>query len=36
LARKINQPGDDPTEDFAFNVFELDAASNNSLMILGA
>ena len=32
LARKINQPGyDDPTEDFAFNVFELDAASNNSV-----
>jgi DNA polymerase-3 subunit gamma/tau len=30
LARKINQPGyDDPNEDFAFNVFELDAASNN-------
>jgi DNA polymerase-3 subunit gamma/tau len=29
---KINQPGyDDPTEDFAFNVFELDAASNNSV-----
>jgi DNA polymerase-3 subunit gamma/tau len=26
IARKINQPGyDDPTEDFAFNVFELDA-----------
>jgi DNA polymerase-3 subunit gamma/tau len=22
---------DDPTEDFAFNVFELDAASNNSV-----
>jgi hypothetical protein len=21
----------DPTEDFAFNVFELDAASNNSV-----
>jgi DNA polymerase-3 subunit gamma/tau len=35
FARKINQPGyDDPTEDFAF-VFELDAASNNSV-ILGA
>src|SRR6187549_1655507 len=32
LARKINQPGyDDPEEDFAFNVFELDAASNNSV-----
>ena len=32
LARKINQPGyDDPTEDFAFNVFELDAASNNGV-----
>ncbi len=32
LARKINQPGyDDPTEEFAFNVFELDAASNNSV-----
>ena len=32
LARKINQPGyDDPSEDFAFNVFELDAASNNSV-----
>ena len=32
LARKINQPGyDDPHEDFAFNVFELDAASNNSV-----
>jgi DNA polymerase-3 subunit gamma/tau len=32
LAWKINQPGyDDPTEDFAFNVFELDAASNNSV-----
>ena len=32
LARKINQPGyDDPDEDFAFNVFELDAASNNSV-----
>ena len=32
LARKINQPDyDDPTEDFAFNVFELDAASNNSV-----
>ncbi len=32
LARKINQPGyDDPLEDFAFNVFELDAASNNSV-----
>ena len=32
LARKINQPGyDDPDEDFAFNIFELDAASNNSV-----
>ncbi|HLP63650.1 DNA polymerase III subunit gamma/tau [Flavobacterium sp.] len=32
LARKINQAGyDDPNEDFAFNVFELDAASNNSV-----
>jgi DNA polymerase-3 subunit gamma/tau len=32
LARKINQPGyDDPNEDFAFNIFELDAASNNSV-----
>jgi DNA polymerase-3 subunit gamma/tau len=32
LARKINQPGyDNPFEDFAFNVFELDAASNNSV-----
>jgi DNA polymerase-3 subunit gamma/tau len=32
LARKINQEGyDDPKEDFAFNVFELDAASNNSV-----
>ena len=32
LARKINQLGyDDPNEDFAFNVFELDAASNNSV-----
>jgi DNA polymerase-3 subunit gamma/tau len=32
LARNINQPGyDDPNEDFAFNVFELDAASNNSV-----
>ena len=32
LARKINQPGyDDLLEDFAFNVFELDAASNNSV-----
>ncbi|MHC5201760.1 DNA polymerase III subunit gamma/tau [Myroides sp. LJL119] len=32
LARKINQPGyDNPQEDFAFNVFELDAASNNSV-----
>jgi len=32
LARKINQPDyDDPHEDFSFNVFELDAASNNSV-----
>lgn len=32
LARKINQPDyDDPTEDFAFNVFELDGASNNGV-----
>ena len=32
LARKINQPGyDDPNEDFSFNVFELDAASNNGV-----
>jgi DNA polymerase III subunit gamma/tau len=32
LARKINQPDyDDPYEDFSFNVFELDAASNNSV-----
>uniref|UniRef100_UPI00404A4DD3 DNA polymerase III subunit gamma/tau n=1 Tax=Flavobacterium sp. TaxID=239 RepID=UPI00404A4DD3 len=32
LARKINQEGyDDPLEDFSFNVFELDAASNNSV-----
>ncbi|OYU85126.1 MAG: DNA polymerase III, subunit gamma and tau [Flavobacterium sp. BFFFF2] len=32
LARKINQIGyDNPDEDFAFNVFELDAASNNSV-----
>jgi len=32
LARKINQPGyDDPYEDFTCNVFELDAASNNSV-----
>ena len=32
LARKINQVGyDDPNEDFSFNVFELDAASNNGV-----
>ncbi|MDO5509296.1 MAG: DNA polymerase III subunit gamma/tau [Weeksellaceae bacterium] len=33
LARKINEAGADQTldEDFAFNVFELDAASNNSV-----
>jgi DNA polymerase-3 subunit gamma/tau len=30
LEKSINQV-DDPTEDFAFNVFELDAASNNSV-----
>jgi DNA polymerase-3 subunit gamma/tau len=32
LARKINQPGyDDRTKICTFNVFELDAASNNSV-----
>ena len=34
LAKKINQISQgnvDPDEDFAFNVFELDAASNNSV-----
>jgi DNA polymerase-3 subunit gamma/tau len=34
LAKKINQDGQteiDPDEDFAFNIFELDAASNNSV-----
>ncbi len=32
LAKKINQDGTDQTdEDFAFNIFELDAASNNSV-----
>ena len=32
LAKKINQQGEyDPNEDFAFNIFELDAASNNSV-----
>ena len=32
LAKKINQQSvDDPNEDFAFNIFELDAASNNSV-----
>ncbi len=32
LAKKINSEGDiDPNEDFAFNIFELDAASNNSV-----
>ena len=33
LAKKINQQGTeyDPNEDFAFNIFELDAASNNSV-----
>ncbi len=30
LARKING-GEDSEEDFAFNIFELDAASNNSV-----
>ncbi|WP_430409432.1 DNA polymerase III subunit gamma/tau [Kordia sp.] len=32
LAKKINQDGtENPDEDFAFNIFELDAASNNSV-----
>ncbi len=33
LAKKINQQNAevDPNEDFAFNIFELDAASNNSV-----
>ncbi|GAA3508016.1 hypothetical protein GCM10022393_17790 [Aquimarina addita] len=32
LAKTINQQGEhDPDEDFAFNIFELDAASNNSV-----
>lgn len=32
LARKINQDGTEKAdEDFAFNIFELDAASNNSV-----
>ncbi len=32
LAKKINQKETaDPDEDFAFNIFELDAASNNSV-----
>jgi len=33
LAKRINQKGKevDPNEDFAFNIFELDAASNNSV-----
>tara|TARA_R110002073_G_scaffold72537_1_gene177513 strand:+ start:511316 stop:513043 length:1728 start_codon:yes stop_codon:yes gene_type:complete len=33
LAKKINQAGQEvnPDEDFAFNIFELDAASNNSV-----
>ena len=32
LAKMINSKGvDNPDEDFAFNVFELDAASNNSV-----
>jgi len=32
LAKKINQKnGDNLDEDFAFNIFELDAASNNSV-----
>jgi DNA polymerase-3 subunit gamma/tau len=33
FAKKINSLGEDidPNEDFAFNVFELDAASNNSV-----
>ena len=32
LAKKINQQAtENPEEDFAFNIFELDAASNNSV-----
>lgn len=32
LAKKINSDGtESPDEDFAFNIFELDAASNNSV-----
>lgn len=32
LAKQINQDGNEqPDEDFAFNIFELDAASNNSV-----
>ncbi|MCH2233895.1 MAG: DNA polymerase III subunit gamma/tau [Crocinitomicaceae bacterium] len=32
LAKTINQDGNEnPEEDFAFNIFELDAASNNSV-----
>lgn len=32
ISQKINQEGyDDPNEDFSFNVFELDAASNNGV-----
>ncbi|MHA7057189.1 DNA polymerase III subunit gamma/tau [Aquimarina sp. M1] len=32
LAKTINQQGhENPDEDFAFNIFELDAASNNSV-----
>jgi len=32
LAKQINSEGTiDPNEDFAFNIFELDAASNNSV-----
>ena len=32
LAKKINQEAtENPQEDFAFNIFELDAASNNSV-----
>lgn len=32
LAKKINSRGNEmPDEDFAFNIFELDAASNNSV-----
>ena len=31
LAKMINSEGTDTNEDFAFNIFELDAASNNSV-----